>query len=104
MTSGFFGYEASSFHESNQLCSGLPQDRGLGSVVDDHVAILRTKAVDVESPLPVTSTLILQSARMVAVVASDQANTSTALSSMEGDWIEVSQSKDRKKGRGSRKC
>ena len=80
------------------MCAGLPQDRGLGCVVDDHVEQLHANAVHVEVSRPVDSAVTLDIDAVVDVQGK------ALVSCSEGDWIEVSKSKGKPKGKGGRNC
>ncbi len=82
--------------------AGLPQDRGLGCVIDDHVDRKRTDDVHVRDSSPVDSVLTLETAKVSDIVVDVQAKAPNSCA--EGDWIEVSKSKGKQKGKGGRNC
>lgn len=81
------------------MCAGLPQDRGLGCVIDDRVEQLHANAVHVEVSRPVDCAVTLETDAVV-----DVQGEAALVSCTEGDWIEVSKSKGKPKGKGGRKC
>jgi hypothetical protein len=85
---------------------GLPQDRGLGSITDDHVACLHKTLMDSESACRSAMPVSLQPAAAAVVSAANTGVASHAVASKasaacgDGEWIEVSKTKSKKKGKG----
>jgi hypothetical protein len=88
MTAGSLIFH-SVLRQCDSLRSGLPQDCGLGSVLDDHTKSLRTNSAcdQVSQHNGVAATLKKED--LSNVVSADEVNSH--------DWIEVSKSKGKKK-------